>query len=137
MLGSVTPAYDEILAANIRAARARLRVSQASVARRMTALGYRWTRQTVSQTEAAARRPLGAELFALSYCLEIPVPFLMLSAPEFSRRAEFPAGYVVDLPHTIQVQPGAVPLSEFWADGGDVPSITPEESQKAAAEAAG
>ena len=42
-----------------------------------------------------------------------------------------PAGYVVELPHTIQMQPGArSPGSGFW--DGDTPRITPEESQKAA-----
>jgi transcriptional regulator with XRE-family HTH domain len=132
MLRAVTqPAYSEILAANVRAARARLHISQASVARRMTALGYRWTRQTVSEVEANDRRLLAEEAFALGFCLQTPVPFLLLSAPEFDRRAMLPAGYVVELPHTIQMQPGAgSSVSSFW--DGDTPAITPEESQKAA-----
>ncbi len=126
------PPYSEILAANIRAARAYLDISQASVARRMTALGYRWTRQTVGEVESSDRRVLAEEVFALGFCLQIPVPFLLLGAPEFDLRAMLPAGYVVELPHTIQMQPGALPPGRgFW--DGDTPTITPEESQKAAA----
>jgi transcriptional regulator with XRE-family HTH domain len=125
------PPYSEILAANIRVARAYLHLSQASVARRMTALGYRWTRQTVSEVEANDRRVLAEEVFALGFVLQTPVPFLLLSAPESDRRAMLPAGYVVELPHTIQLAPGAsLAASGFW--DGDTPAITPEESQKAA-----
>jgi transcriptional regulator with XRE-family HTH domain len=125
------PPYSEILAANIRVARARLDISQASVAKRMTALGYKWTRQTVSEVESNSRRVLAEEAFALGFCLQTPVPFLLLGGPEFDRRATLPAGYVVELPHTIQMAPGAgMPASGFW--DGDVPAITPEESQKAA-----
>lgn len=127
------PPYSEILAANVRAARARLNISQASVARRMTVLGYRWTRQTVSEVEANQRRLMAEEAFALGYCLETPVPFLLLSAPEFHRQAQLPAGYVVTLPHTIQVISPTLLSSGFWE--GDTPVITPEESQKAARDA--
>jgi transcriptional regulator with XRE-family HTH domain len=132
MLMCVTaPPYSEILAANVRAARARLHISQARLAKRMTALGYKWTRQTVSEVEANDRRLLAEEAFALGFCLLTPVPFLLLSAPEFDRRATLPAGYVVELPHTIQMQPGAAAAGPgFW--DGDTPAITPEESQKAA-----
>lgn len=124
------PPYSEILAANIRAARAHLDISQASVARRMTALGYKWTRQTVSEVESGTRRVLAEEVFALGFCLLTPVPFLLLSAPEFARLAMLPAGYVVELPHTIQMQSGPLTTGSFW--DGDAPAITPEESQKAA-----
>jgi hypothetical protein len=125
------PSYGEILAANIRVARARLHISQASVARRMAALGYRWTKQTVSEVEMNDRRVLAEEAFALGFVLQTPVPFLLLGGPEFDRRAMLPAGYVVELPHTIQMQPGtAAPGTGFW--NGDTPVITPEESQKAA-----
>ena len=135
MLRAVTQAaYSEILAANVRAARARMRRSQASVARRMNVFGYRWTRQTVSEVEAGQRRLLAEEAFALGFCLETPVPFLLLSAPEFDRQAQMPSGYVVTLPHTIQLAPGAgIPASGFW--DGDTPTISVEESQKAAADA--
>ena len=124
------PPYSEILAANIRAARAHLDISQASVARRMTALGYKWTRQTVSEVESNRRRLLTEETFALGFCLQTPVPFLLLGGPEFDRRAMLPGGYVVELPHTIVMQPGAgSSVPGFW--DGDTPTITPEESQKA------
>jgi transcriptional regulator with XRE-family HTH domain len=130
MLMCVTaPPYSEILAANIRAARARQRISQASVARRMNVFGYKWTRQTVSEVEANDRRLLAEEAFALSFCLEIPVPFLLLSAPELNHRATLPSGYVVNLPHTIQMQPGSLARLGFWE--GDTPVISAEESQKA------
>ena len=50
--------------------------------------------------------------------------------PEFARLAMLPAGYVVELPHTIQMQSGPLTTGSFW--DGDAPAITPEESQKAA-----
>ena len=53
-----------------------------------------------------------------------------LSAPELNNRAALPSGYVVNLPHTIQMQPGSLARLGFWADD-DTPVISAEESQKA------
>jgi transcriptional regulator with XRE-family HTH domain len=55
---------------NIRAQRAALRLTQASVAKRMNQLGYAWYPQTVGLVERD-QRPLSAdELVALALCLE-------------------------------------------------------------------
>jgi transcriptional regulator with XRE-family HTH domain len=136
MLMCVTASpYNETLAANVRAARARLDISQASVARRMAALGYRWTRQTVSEVEAADRRLLAEEVCALSFCLETRTTFLL---PEFGERVEFPTGRAVELMQGPPVHPewGArrqEPALIPW--DGDTPASPPDESQKAAGDA--
>lgn len=59
-----------LASANIRAARARLGITQASVARRMNQLGYRWYPQTCGLVERSQRPLLADELAALSLCLE-------------------------------------------------------------------
>ena len=52
--------YDQILARNLRAARARLGLGQESEAARMRALGHAsWLRQTVSSAEKGRRRAIG------------------------------------------------------------------------------
>ena len=72
--------YAEELAANIRGARARAGVSQADLAARMTALGFRWAYQTVGKTEHATRPVTAAEIAGLALALETTVPILMRAA---------------------------------------------------------
>jgi hypothetical protein len=71
--------YDEILARNIRSARARLGpLGQESLARRMRALGYSsWLRQTVSSTEKGKRRVSAEEIFGLALALQTTISGLM------------------------------------------------------------
>jgi transcriptional regulator with XRE-family HTH domain len=64
--------------ANIRAARARLNLTQASVARRMNQLGYHWYPQTAGLVERNARPLDVAEVAALALCLEVTPDVLYL-----------------------------------------------------------
>src|ERR1700722_13919669 len=88
--------YAEVLASNIRSARARLRIGQESLAARMRALGYdAWIRQTVGSTERDknARRPTAEEIFGLALALETTVQQLMTPAPVGADRwVQLPSG---------------------------------------------
>jgi 8-oxo-dGTP diphosphatase len=70
-----------LVRANIRAARARLNLTQASVARRMQQLGYSWYPQTVGLVERNQRPLLADELAALAMCFE--TTFDVLALPPF------------------------------------------------------
>jgi len=63
---------------NIRAQRARLRLTQASVARRMNQLGYHWYPQTCGLVERNQRPLLADEVAALALVLDTNVRALML-----------------------------------------------------------
>jgi transcriptional regulator with XRE-family HTH domain len=67
--------------ANIRAARARLKLTQAQIARRMRALGYGWYQQTAGLVERNQRPLLADELAALALALETTVDQLALPPP--------------------------------------------------------
>jgi hypothetical protein len=85
--------YDQILARNLRAARARLGpLGQESVATRMRALGHTsWLRQTVSSAEKGRRRLSAAEVFALALVLETSVSALLTATPD-DEAVAFPTG---------------------------------------------
>jgi hypothetical protein len=69
--------YGDVLARNIRGARARLGIGQESAAARMRALGHHgWIRQTVSSTEKATRRVTAHEVFCLALALETSISAL-------------------------------------------------------------
>src|SRR5665811_473557 len=71
----------QLLAANVRAARALRNMSQQDLAERMSVLGQQWSRPTVSQVERAARAVSVDELFGLAHALETDI-LVLLSAPE-------------------------------------------------------
>lgn len=86
------PAYDALIAANIRAARARLGITQAVVAQRMKTLGFSWYAQTCGAVERN-ERPLGAdELTALALVLETTTDVLALAPPGAGPWVVFPSG---------------------------------------------
>ncbi len=81
-------AYDRIVAENVTAARTRLGVSQARLARRMRALGFaRWYPQTVGAIEQppagrdALRNITVTEVLGLALALETTVAELLSAAP--------------------------------------------------------
>lgn len=80
--GAIFP--KQLLAANVRAGRALLNLSQQDLAERMSALNHQWSRPTVSQVERAARAVSVDELFGLAHALEVDI-LMLLSAPEGSR----------------------------------------------------
>jgi transcriptional regulator with XRE-family HTH domain len=93
--GMAPTTYSDVLARNIRAARARADLGQESVAARMRALGFDgWVRQTVGSTEKPTRRVTAEEVFALSLVLKTSVRDLM--APEATDEAvTLPSGAVL------------------------------------------
>jgi 8-oxo-dGTP diphosphatase len=73
--------------ANIRAARARLNITQASVARRMRELGFDWYPQTAGLVERNQRPLLHKELVALAVVFETTVDVLALPPPDVTQVA--------------------------------------------------
>jgi len=70
--------YSHALAANIRAARARLNVSQDDIGQRMRWLGFgAWIRQTIGSIEQGHREVRADEVFGLAMALETTVVRLM------------------------------------------------------------
>lgn len=71
ILKGVTTSYADVLARNMRAARARRGLEQEPVAARMRALGFSaWRRQTVAAVEKGARRLTAEEVLGLALALE-------------------------------------------------------------------
>lgn len=72
------PSYGEVLALNVRAARSRKRLGQASVVARMRALGYdQWHRQTMGKVERGERRLMVEEILGLALALETSIGMLL------------------------------------------------------------
>ena len=70
--------YDEQLAANLRAERARKHLGQEAVAERMRGLGFtNWKRQTLGSVENGSRRLLACEIFGLATVLGASIQTLM------------------------------------------------------------
>lgn len=67
------------LADNLRTARERAGLSQAELAQRMAAQGWRFHQQTVARIEGGARRVLAEEVGVLAYILSISVDDLFRS----------------------------------------------------------
>jgi len=110
--------YDEIVAANIRAARARAGLDQAVIVERMRALGFRtWHRQTQGKVERGERRLLGAgELMALAWCLGTTV-FELLKPADTDGLARFPSGDVIAA-HSVAMSVGSYnDQAVTWEDG--------------------
>lgn len=116
--------YDQILARNLRAARARLGpLGQESVATRMRALGHTsWLRQTVSSAEKGRRRLSAAEVFALALVLETSVSAL-LTATADDEAVAFPTGQL-GYQSVVKLVSGFTDKSVRWKD--DVPVWRPE-----------
>lgn len=88
--------YGKLVAANVRAMRARLGVDQGTISRRMQALGYTsWSASKVSACERAARQIDVDELLALAAALECSVADLTGSATAPDVLVAFPAGQEV------------------------------------------
>lgn len=98
--------YDEILAANLRAARARVKLDQAVVVERMRALGYTtWHRQTMGKIERGDRRLLAGEVMALAWVLGVTI-FELMKPAESAGLVEFPSGERIAA-HSIAASLGA------------------------------
>lgn len=83
ILGQVNVSYAEVLARNVRAARARKGLDQEPVAARMRALGFTaWRRQTVAGVEKNTRRLTVEEVLGLALALETRLIYLLEPEPE-------------------------------------------------------
>lgn len=95
------PSYADLLARNLRAARAAARISQVEVAERMNSLGFpEWRRQTVARVEKAERKTSAEEVFWLSYVLGASVARLMVPT-EDDHWVAAPNGKVIHAQHAI------------------------------------
>jgi transcriptional regulator with XRE-family HTH domain len=90
--------YADLLAANLRAARGAADLSQADVAERMRALGFRsWLSQTMSASERGKRRVTAEEILGLCAALECPPAGLLLPRLGGSQDIALPGGQLVRL----------------------------------------
>jgi 8-oxo-dGTP pyrophosphatase MutT (NUDIX family)/transcriptional regulator with XRE-family HTH domain len=98
----LTQSYADLLARNLRAARAAARISQAEVAGHMNSLGCReWRRQTVARVERAERKMSAEEVFWLAYVLDTSVTRLM-SPTEDDHWVAAPNGRTIHAQHARQ-----------------------------------
>jgi transcriptional regulator with XRE-family HTH domain len=90
---SDSSAYGLLISDNIVAARARARLSQASLAARMKSLGYGWYSQTVGSAERGERRVTAEEVLGLALALETSVAALLRPSDD-DKQVVLPAGQV-------------------------------------------
>jgi 8-oxo-dGTP pyrophosphatase MutT (NUDIX family)/transcriptional regulator with XRE-family HTH domain len=111
--GGVATPYAEVLARNVRAARARAGIDQTTVAYRMSNLGFgAWVRQTVTKVERGNRRITAEEVLGLSLALETTVSALMMPANE-DDGIILPGGGM--LPgHGVQTSVMGFSVAAFW-----------------------
>lgn len=109
--------YHLVLAANVAAARTRLRLRQTSVAARMKALGWpNWYGTTVSEVEAGRRAIKADELLGLALTLETGISVLT-SAPPGAASVLLPNGELIGAARLLS----PVELALVW--DGDVPKM--------------
>ena len=119
--------YDEIVAANLRAARARAGLDQAVVVERMRALGYTtWHRQTMGKVERGERRLLVAEVMALAWVLDTNLPALMSTASG-DGEVRFPAGDAISARSIALLALAHNDRSVTWED--TKPTFTPDKGE--------
>src|SRR6266516_4285540 len=89
--------YTELLARNLRAARAAAGLHQSDVSDRMKMLGFgSWQRSTISLAERAKRKLSAEEILALSVVFEVSLDALVY--PPGEQTVSLPGGQGVDLP---------------------------------------
>jgi hypothetical protein len=88
--------YRDLVARNVAAERERRSLSQADLAVRMSDLGFRWVRQTVTEAERPGGRKITVEeLIGLSLALSVPVDVLIFPPPGSPPVAALPGGRLV------------------------------------------
>jgi transcriptional regulator with XRE-family HTH domain len=126
--------YRDLVARNVAAERERRSLSQADLAARMSDLGFRWVRQTVTEAERPAGRKITVEeLIGLSVALGVPVDVLILPPPGGPPVAALPGGRRIVFRGTGRVPADFDALSEL----GDVefaprPGPTPADAEPTA-----
>lgn len=116
---------ETVLAEAIRSAMGRRNLSQTDMSERMTNLGYpKWSRQTVAEVMTGGRRILAAELYPLSFALEMPLPALVMPWTEAGpAEIELPSG--VRLRYVVETR-AAGPYGNLW--NGNTPTIGPGDT---------
>jgi transcriptional regulator with XRE-family HTH domain len=108
--------FDAVIAHNVLVRRAMLKLSQAAVARRMTALGYTiWKQQTVVAVEHSRRRLAAVELLGLALALETTIAALLTPSEEDSP-TELPSGAAVSGPQMTGLVHGLASRAVTWQD---------------------
>lgn len=111
--------YADVLARNIRAARNRADLGQASVAARMRNLGFPgWHPQTVSSSEKGKRRLTAEEILGLALALDTTVQRLMTPLGE-DKWVELPSGQSLNVEAVVHLVAGTNDGVLRWH--GDVP----------------
>jgi 8-oxo-dGTP diphosphatase len=127
--------YADVLAKNVRAARARIGLDQEPLAARMRALGYSaWRRQTVANVEKCQRRLTADELLGLALALETAIPALVGPGPD-DRRITLPSGHALAASSIARLALRINDGSVIWH--GDLPEVRiaqPEGSETYAPE---
>jgi transcriptional regulator with XRE-family HTH domain len=119
--------YAEVLAANFRAARARIGLSQETTAARMKALGFSgWRYQTVGVVENGKRKLSAEEVMALAWVLELSISALMSPAAE-DGEVRFPSGERVSARSVAMLAIAYNDRSVTW-DGED-PEFKPDDGE--------
>ena len=115
-----TMTYGDILAANLRAARAVARLHQETVAERMRKMGYSaWRYQTVGQAEHGKRRVTVEEIIALALAFGTTVPALM--SPSLGiQTVLLPSGDTIPAETIRGLCRGGFAFPVNWGDGDRV-----------------
>ena len=125
ILGCVAVSYADVLAKNVRAARARRGLEQEPLAARMRALGFSaWRRQTVASVEKGTRRLTTEEVFGLALALE--TRFYALLEPTLEDgMIGLPSGDMMPFRAVHELLHGGSKYTVSW--DGDVPSFPTED----------
>src|SRR5437899_926588 len=94
--------YETVLPGNVAALRARMRLSQTDLSKRMRVLGYRWVKQTVSELEAGNRSIRVHELAGLAIAL-VTTPQVLITAPPGMPTVLLPSGLPVSAQRLLTV----------------------------------
>jgi transcriptional regulator with XRE-family HTH domain len=109
--------YAEVLAKNVRAARARKGFEQEPVAARMRALGFSaWRRQTVAGVEKNGRRLAADEVLGLAIALETSLTSLLEPARD-DGPITLPSGAELPFLTVHELVWGGNELTVMWDDG--------------------
>lgn len=116
---------EGVLAEAIGSAMGRRNLKRTDLAERMKNLGYpKWSRQTVAEVVDGRRRILAAELYPLSFALEMPLPALVMPWTE-AGPAEFELPSGVRLRYVVETRPQRS-YEALW--DGNTPKIGPGET---------
>jgi transcriptional regulator with XRE-family HTH domain len=110
--------YADVLAANVRGARARAGLTQRQLSARMRALGFNWQNSLVAKLENGGRPLLATELLGLALALQTTISDLMAPRPA-DGLVQLPAGTAVPPDSVRRLAFGTTDLAVTW-DGEEL-----------------